>query len=178
MRIHVTITIVLSTALSLFLLASHAAGDSDKRASDRATAALLASPEYRVYEEECGSCHLAYPPGLLPARSWQALMNGLADHFGDSAELEAPRGQLLSGWLVANAAERRTHRKSAKLLRSVRGRTPLRISQTPYILGKHDEIAPAVFRRKSIASRANCGGCHRDADRWNFDDDDVTIPAD
>ena len=27
-----------------------------------------------VYVEECGSCHMAYPPGLLPALSWQKIM--------------------------------------------------------------------------------------------------------
>lgn len=177
MRIHTTIVLALATGLTLYLLAPIASGDSDKRASARATARLLASPEYAVYAEECGSCHLAYPPGLLPARSWRTLMSGLANHFGDSAELDADTGRQIADWLTANAAETSSHRKSAKILRSVRGATPLRPSQTPYILGKHDEIAPAVFRRKAVTSRANCGGCHRGAERWEFDDDDVRIPA-
>ena len=29
-----------------------------------------------LYAEECGSCHFAYPPGLLPASSWQQVMTG------------------------------------------------------------------------------------------------------
>ena len=32
---------------------------------------LPASPTYRA---ECGSCHVPYPPQLLPAESWRALM--------------------------------------------------------------------------------------------------------
>lgn len=175
MRIHLTIVAALSTGIILFLL-REAPGDSDRRASDRASAALLASPEYKTYAEECGSCHLAYPPGLLPARSWRAIMDGLADHFGDNAELDAETTRALGAWLVAGAAEARTHRKSDKILRSLRGATPLRVSRTPYVLGKHDELDAEVFRRKSIASRANCGACHQGAERWDFDDDGVKIP--
>ncbi|KAB2897729.1 MAG: cytochrome C [Kofleriaceae bacterium] len=175
MRIHTTIVLALSTGIILFLL-GEAPGDSDRRGPARATAAMLASPEYEAYAEECGSCHLAYPPGLLPARSWRAVMGGLDDHFGESAELDAETTRAIGDWLAGNAAEARTHRKSAKILKSVRGATPLRVSTTPYVLGKHDEIRASVFRRKSVASRANCAACHPSAERWDFDDDDVRIP--
>lgn len=177
MKIHTIIVLGLTVGVTLFLLGPDASGDSDRRASARATAALRASPEYAVYADECGSCHLAYPPGFLPARSWQALMGGLADHFGDSAEVDAATAQQLTRWLVTNAAESGSHRRSAKILRSIRGTTPLRPSRTPYLLSKHDEIDPAVFRRTSITSRANCAACHRGAERWAFDDDDVKIPG-
>lgn len=30
---------------------------------------------------ECGDCHFAFPPVLLPARSWKKLMGNLKDHF-------------------------------------------------------------------------------------------------
>ena len=30
-----------------------------------------------VWKAECGSCHIAYPPALLPAASWRAVMSGL-----------------------------------------------------------------------------------------------------
>ncbi|HPQ24397.1 MAG TPA: cytochrome C, partial [Gammaproteobacteria bacterium] len=42
-----------------------------------------------LYLQECGSCHFAYQPGLLPARSWNNLMGGLENHFGENAELPA-----------------------------------------------------------------------------------------
>jgi hypothetical protein len=42
--------------------------------------------------KECGVCHIAYPPQMLPARSWKKIMAGLADHFGENATLpEAAR---------------------------------------------------------------------------------------
>ncbi len=46
-------------------------------------------PLLPAYKQECGSCHLAYPPGLLPASSWQRLMGDLPHHFGTDASLDA-----------------------------------------------------------------------------------------
>jgi len=40
------------------------------------------------YQEECGSCHMAYQPGLLTASSWSRIIQGLDNHFGDNAELD------------------------------------------------------------------------------------------
>ena len=33
-----------------------------------------------IYLDECGACHLAYPPGLLPEPSWRLLLAHLDDH--------------------------------------------------------------------------------------------------
>ena len=41
------------------------------------------------WKTECGSCHLAYPPELLPASSWRRIMAGLDRHFGADASLDA-----------------------------------------------------------------------------------------
>ena len=57
------------------------------------------------YIDECGSCHMAYQPGLLPARSWQKIMGGLADHFGDNAELDPDVLVGLTAYLVDNSAD-------------------------------------------------------------------------
>lgn len=29
-----------------------------------------------LWQTECGSCHVAFPPRLLPAESWRAMMSG------------------------------------------------------------------------------------------------------
>ena len=42
-----------------------------------------------VYTQECGSCHLAFPPNLLPKASWQSVMHGLDKHYGSDASLDA-----------------------------------------------------------------------------------------
>ena len=48
-----------------------------------------------AYTQECGSCHVAYPPGMLPARSWQRIVAGLENHYGSDASLEPPVVQAL-----------------------------------------------------------------------------------
>lgn len=128
------------------------------------------------YREECGSCHMAYPPGLLPAASWRALMAELDRHFGQNAELDPQSAAALTAWLTANAAEAGTHPLSRKVLRSVGGATPLRISEVPFIAREHREVRPSVWSRPAVGSVANCGACHTGAEQGNFDEDRISIP--
>ena len=53
-----------------------------------------------VYQKECGSCHLAYPPNLLPQESWRRVMAGLEDHFGENAALDAATSMHISSYLA------------------------------------------------------------------------------
>lgn len=124
------------------------------------------TPADPAWQEECGSCHIAYPPRLLPAGSWQRLMQGLGDHFGSDASLEPQRAAAIEAFLVANAG------------RSKDGVTapPLRITETPWFRGEHDEVATAKWRSPAIGSPANCGACHTQAERGSFDEDEIRIP--
>lgn len=128
------------------------------------------------YREECGSCHLAYPSGMLPAASWRAIMADLDHHFGQNAELDPQATAALTQWLVANAAEAGTHPLSRKVLRSLDGAAPLRISEVPVIAREHRELRPSVWSRPAIGSVANCGACHTDAEQGDFDEDRISIP--
>lgn len=143
---------------------------------ERAVHRVPPSAELTLYREECGSCHLAYPPGLLPRRSWQGLMTGLDDHFGEDASLDENTRDTLSVWLGRYAAESGSHERSRKVLRGVGAAAPLRISTLPYIVRKHDEIEDAVWQRPTVVSRANCTACHQRAEEWELDEDSVTIP--
>jgi Dihaem cytochrome c len=135
-----------------------------------------ATPEWAAYQEECGACHLAYPPGMLPRRSWDALMGGLADHFGQNAELDPAPQEAMRAWLSRWAAESGSRRRSRKILRSLGGSPPLRITDSAWWRKKHDEVPEDRFARTSVGTRANCGACHPDADQGEFDDDRVKIP--
>ena len=42
-----------------------------------------------VWKAECGSCHVAYPPQLLPAQSWRKIMARL-DRLGPPGRLVSP----------------------------------------------------------------------------------------
>ncbi len=130
-----------------------------------------------AWQAECASCHMAYPPGLLPARSWQSMMGALDRHFGENAALDAATQGAITEFLVANAADRNGSRRSGKIAASIPAQsTPLRISETPYIRAKHDEIAPGIWLRPRVGGRANCGACHGGVQSGDFSERNVTIP--
>jgi hypothetical protein len=56
--------------------------------------------------KECGACHLAYQPQLLPADSWQRLFGRLDDHFGEDASLDDATGQEILDYYLAGADRR------------------------------------------------------------------------
>lgn len=129
-----------------------------------------------LYRKECGACHMAFQPGLLPGRSWARMLNNLEEHFGKDASLSPKVLQEVRVYLIQNAAETSRGETAYKILRSLDGSTPLRITEVSYIRRKHDEITPRTLRRKSIGTLANCAACHRTAEQGRYDDDDVVIP--
>lgn len=121
-----------------------------------------------AYTQECASCHVAYPPGMLPARSWQRVMAGLERHYGTDASLDAVTAQHIHAWLQAHAG--RDKRVAAEPPED-------RITRSAWFERKHREIEPAVWRLASVKSAANCAACHLGAERGRFDDDDLRVPA-
>lgn len=131
------------------------------------------------WKAECSSCHMAYPPGYLPERSWRKLMSGLDKHFGENAGLDAATAREITDYLVSNSAEKSGDRRSSRFLGSLpAGATPLRISETPYFQRKHDahEISPDVWKRPKVGSRANCIACHSGAEKGDFSERNIKIP--
>ena len=124
-------------------------------------------PLLPAYQQECSACHTAYPPGLLPAASWQRLMTDLPHHFGTDASLDAPTVKQLSVWLGANAG------RGSRV-----GTAPSddRITRSAWFERKHDEIPAATWKRASIKSPANCAACHPQAGEGRFDERAIRIP--
>lgn len=131
------------------------------------------------YASECGACHFAYQPGLLPARSWLRLMCNLDNHFGDNAELAADTRDKLRDYLVANAADRSGARRSQKIAGSVSpDEAPLRITETRYIRAKHGEIPVRYIKdNPEVKSLSNCTACHQRAGRGDYSERSVRIPG-
>ncbi|MFK5986736.1 MAG: diheme cytochrome c [Pseudomonadota bacterium] len=139
----------------------------------------VAKVDNPIYQEECGSCHMGYQPGLLTSASWEKIINGLEDHFGDNAELDASTQQMLSEYLMANSAETSNYRRSKKFMRNINLKNaPIRITKTPYFIHKHDEIPDKLVRaNQQIKSFSNCNACHNKAEQGLFDEHGVNIPG-
>ena len=121
------------------------------------------------YQQECAACHMAYPPGLLPAASWQRMMGSLNKHYGTDASLDAASASNISGWLKTNAGS----------YKRVSEEPPQdRITRSAWFLRKHrdGEVPAGVWKRASVGSPANCVACHAQAAQGNFDEHAVKIP--
>lgn len=128
------------------------------------------------FKAECTSCHMAYPPGLLPARSWTKMMNTLDKHFGEDASIDEASKKEVLDYLVKYSSDHAYSRRGTKILATIGNNTPLRITETAYFIRKHDEISDSVFKRKAIGSKSNCLACHSGAESGNFEEHDVRIP--
>jgi hypothetical protein len=129
-----------------------------------------------AYKETCGGCHFAYQPGLLPSASWGKLLGNLDDHFGQTLDVDSETLATLTEYLRGNGADKSSSRQAAKIMKSLGGGVPIRITDVPYIRDQHHEISSDVFSRKSIGSLSNCSACHRTAENDVYDDDFVEIP--
>lgn len=132
-----------------------------------------------VYKEECGSCHMAYPPGLLTTASWSKLMTGLDNHFGENAELDAETQKTLVDFLAQNSADQSSYRRSREFRAAVQASSPpLRITQTAYFKRKHHELpARMVSGNPKVKSFSQCNTCHARAEQGLFSEHDINIPG-
>ncbi|RXI26486.1 diheme cytochrome c [Aliarcobacter trophiarum] len=130
-----------------------------------------------IYKKECGSCHFAYPAGLLPSSSWNKMMLNLSDHFGDDASVDDKTFQTLSSYLNMNSAEKAMqYKRSKKIVKNLKGTTSDTISKMPYMKKKHEEIKENLITQKEVKGLFNCTACHQNAEKGVFSDDDVKIP--
>ncbi|MCO5354921.1 diheme cytochrome c [Acidovorax kalamii] len=121
-----------------------------------------------AYAQECAACHTAYPPGLLPAASWNRVLMGLDKHYGTDASLDATTVRQLNQWLQAHAG---TYKR-------VTEEPPEdRITRSAWFERKHRKIEPATWKLASVKSSANCAACHAGADQGQFDDHNLRMPA-
>lgn len=153
------ITLSLFALLATLAMSAHADADSYR------------VPKNAAFEEECGSCHVAFPPRMLHADSWRAMMGDLSRHFGADASLDDKRRATITDFLVANSGRRKTGST-----RDAQGKPLLRITETAYFRHEHDEIAAATWQRASIKSAANCAACHTRAAAGDYSEHSISIP--
>ena len=119
------------------------------------------------WRTECGACHVAYPPQLLPPSSWNAVMAGLDRHFGTDASLDAATGTEIAAFLEENAGRERRARDGAP---------SLRITETRWFEREHDELAASIWKHPQVKTAANCSACHIGADQGSFSEHDIRVP--
>jgi cytochrome b len=128
-----------------------------------------------VYASECGRCHFAYPASLMTAPVWISVMDGLANHFGDNAALDAATTIKIREWLVANSSEH-WDTLAANRFRRMDPAEPLRITASPAWVHFHHGLPATVFVSKSVGSKVACNACHRDAATGRFDPQEIAVP--
>jgi len=129
-----------------------------------------------LYRDECGACHLVYPPELLPETSWRKIMEGLHDHFGEEIILLEGPERLILIWLESRSAENSSEDHAIKIMGSLGRNSPIRITDIPYIRKEHKDISADIFDRESVGTFSNCAACHLDAESSIFNKEDVAIP--
>lgn len=120
------------------------------------------------YQQECSSCHIAFPPQLLSPASWRAVIDGLGKHFGTDASLDKPdKGEILR-FLESNAGKSSSSRD---------GKPALRISETRWFVREHsEELPPGIWKHPSIKTPANCAACHTGAAGGDFSERNLRLP--
>ncbi|WP_242443125.1 diheme cytochrome c [Magnetospirillum sp. 15-1] len=120
----------------------------------------------------CGECHMAFQPAFLPARSWTRMMGQLSDHFGDNAGMASDKAERIRQVLVAGAADTGGGKAGRKALRGIAlSETPLRITETPRFIAKHERISEREWKRPEVMTRSNCVACHRGAETGSYEDE-------
>jgi cytochrome c553 len=154
--------LLIVTALVVSSLGAYAKYNGEDRGKP-----VMPSQVNAKWAAECGGCHMAFPPGLLPAASWKKIMTVLDKHFGTDASLSPADAKEITDYLVKHESNRWTSNAA-----------PLRISESEWFKSKHrgDEINPAVWKRASVKSPANCMACHNGADKGDFNEDHIRIP--
>ncbi len=123
-------------------------------------------PNHPKWKEECGSCHIAYPPQLLTGDNWQRLMGGLDRHFDTNAALDPKDSKEILDFLQRYAGR---GGKNSSLT--------LRITDTPWFSREHREVSIDTWSDPAVKTRSNCTACHVNAERGDWSEHGIKMPG-
>ncbi|MBF0399821.1 MAG: diheme cytochrome c [Magnetococcales bacterium] len=167
-----------TAAIGLLLLGLGGALVLGVHASEKEGQKNMALATNPLYKTECGSCHISYPPGLLPVRSWEKVMAELDKHFGENAEVNKETATALLAYLTEQAADRADNKRSKKVAAAIRSEeSPMRITETRYFQHKHQEIPQRIRDNPKVGSFSRCERCHPGAEQGSFDEHELRIPG-
>lgn len=155
MTVQLLKTATLATALAL----------SGQALADRLPLPADTPPAYR---EECGSCHLPFPPALLSAGDWKRTLASLPRHFGSDASVPDATRDVLDRFLA---------RHGGTSPRLEGAGDPPRLTATSSFQRRHREVPARLWRDPKVKSPANCEACHREAATGNYGERTLRLPA-
>ena len=123
-----------------------------------------------IHINSCGSCHLPYSPGLLPVKSWQGIMAGLANHFGEKVELSDDNLNHILAYLEKFALVPGQQTVMGQLAGELPADPPLRITELPVFRELHANAAELMaLEALDRSALTSCDSCHRAAASHIFD---------
>ena len=151
-------SIALASVVAWAGLVPHAWADGDMS---------VRTPVLPKYQQDCGACHVPYPPTLLPEPSWQRIMGNLGRHYGVDASVDAATTKDLSAWLAKYAGNGK---------RATKAPPEDRITRSAWFRNEHDEVNAATWKLPAVKSPSNCGACHTKAGQGDFNEYNIRIP--
>ena len=102
-----------------------------------------------AWQNECGSCHMAFPPALLIQDNWRSMMQRLDQHFGVDASLEPRLRDEIAAFLQRNSGTSWS-----------RSSDSLRITDTGWFRKRHTG-GLNMLEKGRIKTLADCIACHK-----------------
>ncbi|WP_417597751.1 hypothetical protein [Oceanospirillum sp.] len=131
------------------------------------------------YQFECGACHIAYPPQVLPKASWQNLFANLNDHFGEAATPDQNQAEILN-YLKNYASDSNNAGQFKDFTKRLQTPAPVRITELSFWRLKHDKVlnnkTRFIIDNPDVGSSSRCNACHKDAEKGLFQKHTVNIP--
>ncbi len=115
------------------------------------------------YRNECGSCHVAYAPALLPPAQWSRVLAQLDRHYGVDASVNAAtlatlRSALANSGAPAPGPELPRISTQPWFLHEHRG-VPFRVAAAAPVAGAA-RTAPAAAASAAAPAPSDCAACH------------------
>lgn len=102
-----------------------------------------------LWQTECGSCHMAFPPAMLSKADWHLVMQGLDKHFGVDASLDVKSRDEIAAFLERNCGSGWNRSSDSH-----------RITETGWFMRKH-KTAISMVAKGRVKSLADCVACHQ-----------------
>jgi hypothetical protein len=106
-----------------------------------------------LYLENCATCHVPLPPGVLPTETWQTILEKPEQHYGTSLKNLIRLTQVII-WEYLRTFSRPLLKDEPQ---------PMYISQSRYFKALH----PGVELPKPLTIKT-CIGCHPGAEKFDY----------